>query len=157
MNYRKKIEQYMNEQISVGGKLLKELLASLDTLIEKINNDASIGDEVWGKSLNYLALDNNKLIGFLSIRYDLPQSLVDIYGHIGYGVRPTERRKGYAKEMLKSALPFCREINLENVLITCIDDNIGSEKTIIANGGIYDSTVYEPDEKVNLKRYWINI
>lgn len=60
--------------------------------IEKINNDANIGDKDWGKSLTYLLLDSNKLIELLSIRYDLPKHLVDIYGHIGYGVRPSERR-----------------------------------------------------------------
>ena len=59
--------------------------------------------------------------------------------------------------MLHTALPYCRELGLEKVLITCIDSNIGSEKTIRANGGIYESTVYEPDEKVNLKRFWITL
>jgi predicted acetyltransferase len=93
----------------------------------------------------------------LQVRHYFNDYLSKFGGHIGYSIRPSERRKGYAKEMLKSVLPFCREINLENVLITCIEDNIGSEKTIIANGGIYESTVYEPNEKVNLKRYWINI
>ena len=49
------------------------------------------------------------------------------------------------------------EINLEKVVITCSENNVGSEKTILANSGVYESTAYEPDEKVNLKRYWINI
>ena len=65
--------------------------------------------------------------------------------------------KYYTKEMLKSALSFCKEIGIERALITCDDDNIGSEKTIIANGGIYESTVYEPDEKVYIKRFWIDL
>ena len=57
--------------------------------------------------------------------------------------------------MLKMALPFCGSIGLDKVLITCNDDNIGSEKVMLANGGEYESTVFEPEEGVNLKRYWI--
>ncbi len=63
--------------------------------------------------------------------------------------------KGYASQMLKTALPKCKELGIEKVLITCIDNNEGSRKTILANGGLYESTVYEPDEKVSLERYWI--
>jgi predicted acetyltransferase len=78
-------------------------------------------------------------------------------GHIGYSVRPSARRKRYAKEMLKAALPFCREIGLAKVLISCIDGNVGSEKTILANGGVYESTVHEPNEDRDLKRFWIEL
>ena len=59
--------------------------------------------------------------------------------------------------MLKAALPFCKEIGLEKVLVSCIDGNIGSEKTILANGGVYESTVHEPNSDRDLKRFWIEI
>ena len=93
----------------------------------------------------------------LQIRHCFNDYLEKFGGHIGYSVAPSERRKGYATEMLKAALPKCRELGLDKVLITCIDHNVGSRKTILANGGIYESTVYEPDEKVNLERYWIDL
>ncbi len=54
--------------------------------------------------------------------------------------------------MLKTALPFCREIGIDKVLIACVDGNIASEKTILANGGVYESTVYKPNKNRNLKR-----
>ena len=57
--------------------------------------------------------------------------------------------------MLKMALPFCKSIGLDKVLITCNDNNVCSEKTILANGGVYESTIYEPDEGINLKRFWV--
>ena len=57
--------------------------------------------------------------------------------------------------MLKAALLVCRELGIEKVLITCIRENEGSRKTILNNGGVYDATVYEPDENVFLERYWI--
>ena len=98
---------------------------------------------------------DNRLIGMIQIRHYFNDYLSKFGGHIGYSVRPSERRKGYAKEMLKMALPYCKEIGLDKVLITCIDSNEASEKTIRSCGGVYESTIYEPDEKVNLKRFWI--
>ena len=127
-------EHYNNNEQEISAS---NMLTSMkwEDWIEKINNDANIGDKDWGKSLTYLALDNNKLIGLLSIRYDLPQSLVDIYGHIGYGVRPNERRKGYAYKMLKYALLECKKTGMNSVILGCYEDNIGSVKTIINNNG----------------------
>ena len=100
---------------------------------------------------------DNKLVGMLQVRHCFNDYLEKYAGHIGYSVRPSERCKGYAKEMLKMALPFCREIGLDRVLITCAVGNVGSEKTILANGGVYESTVYEPNEKEYLKRFWITL
>lgn len=91
----------------------------------------------------------------LQIRHCFNYYLEKFGGHIGYSVAPSERRKGYASQMLKTALPKCKELGIEKVLITCIDNNEGSRKTILANGGLYESTVYEPDEKVSVERYWI--
>ena len=100
---------------------------------------------------------DGRLLGMLQIRHCFNDYLSQFGGHIGYSVRPSERRKGYAKEMLKKALPFCRELGLDKVLITCLDGNLGSEKTILANGGVYESTVHEPNDDRDLKRFWITI
>ena len=101
--------------------------------------------------------EDNKIVGMLQIRHFLNDYLKKFGGHIGYSVAPSERRKGYASLMLKNALPECEKLGIEKVLITCVDNNIGSRKTILANGGVYESTVYEPDEKVSLEKYWINL
>ena len=100
---------------------------------------------------------DNKVLGFLQIRHEFNDYLSQFGGHIGYSVRPCERRKGYAKQMLRMALPYCREIGLDKVLITCTDGNVGSEKTIHANGGVYESTVHEPNSDRDLKRFWITL
>ena len=105
----------------------------------------------------FVRKSDNRLVGMLQARHKFNDYLEKYAGHIGYSVRPSERRKGYAKEMLKMALPFCREIGLDKVLISCIDGNIGSEKTILANGGVYESTVHEPNDNVDLKRFWITL
>ncbi len=103
----------------------------------------------------FVRKSDNRLCGMIQIRHTFNDYLEKFGGHIGYSVRPSERRRGYAKEMLKMVLPFCKGIGLNKVLVTCIDGNIASEKTILANGGEYESTVFEPKEEVYLKRFWI--
>ncbi|MBQ7337455.1 MAG: GNAT family N-acetyltransferase [Clostridia bacterium] len=105
----------------------------------------------------FVRKSDNRLVGMLQVRHRFNEYLEKYAGHIGYSVRPSERRRGYAKQMLQAALPFCREIGLDRVLISCIDGNIGSEKTILANGGVYESTVHEPDSNIDLKRFWITL
>lgn len=102
--------------------------------------------------------DNQKLLGLIQIRLVLKGYLISFGGHIGYCVRPTQRRKGYAKAMLEQALAVCKDEGLKKVLVTCLEDNIGSEKTILCCGGVYDKTVYDNlNYKANMKRYWITI
>ena len=93
----------------------------------------------------------------IQVRYYFNDFLEKYGGHIGYSVRPTERRKGYAKRMLGEALLFCKELGISKILVTCLSDNEGSRKTILANGGIYESTVKLPDSDEYLERYWIDI
>lgn len=100
---------------------------------------------------------DNRLVGMIQVRHRFNEYLEKYAGHIGYSVRPSERRKGYAKRMLALTLPFCKELGINRVLISCIDGNIASEKTILANGGKYESTVYESGEDIYLKRFWIEL
>ena len=100
---------------------------------------------------------DNKLVGMIQVRHYFNEYLEKYAGHIGYSVRPSERRKGYAKEMLKMTLQFCREIGLDKIMISCVEGNIGSEKTILANGGVYEYTVHERNNDKKLKRFWINL
>ena len=103
----------------------------------------------------YLRESDRKIVGMIQVRHELNDYLARFGGHIGYSVRPDERRKGYAAQMLADVLPYCRALGLENVLITCLETNEGSRRTILKNGGAYDSSVREPDEACDIQRYWI--
>lgn len=98
---------------------------------------------------------DNKVVAMIQVRHYFNEYLEKYAGNIGYSTRPGERRKGYAKEMLRLTLPFCREIGLDRVLISCEPGNQASRRTILNNGGVYECTVHEPGEDIDLERYWI--
>ena len=100
---------------------------------------------------------DGRVLGMLQVRHTLNDYLKNYAGHIGYSVRPSERRKGYAKWMLRQGLAFCRSIGLSRVMISCEPENEGSRRTILSCGGVYDSTVHEPEEDIDLERYWIDL
>lgn len=101
---------------------------------------------------------DNALVGMLQVRHYFNDYLEKYAGHIGYSVRPSERRKGYATEQLRQALIWCKEeLGLEKVLITCYDTNEPSRRTILKAGGVYEGTSLEPDKGKNLERYWIRV
>ena len=101
---------------------------------------------------------DGKLVGMLQVRHYLSDYLEQFGGHIGYSVRPSERRKGYGKEQLRQALIWCKEeLGLDKVLITCLADNEASRRTILAHGGVYENTVHEPDDNEDIERYWITL
>ena len=98
-----------------------------------------------------------RILGMLQLRHELNEYLEKYAGHIGYSVRPSERRKGIAAWMLGAVLPYCRQIGLSRVMIACEPWNEGSRRTILANGGVYEKTVHEPEEDIDLEQYWIEL
>lgn len=106
----------------------------------------------------YFALDRerNIFVGAVNIRHRLNDSLLITGGHIGDGIRPSERRKGAATQMIALALEKCRELGIDRVLMTCDSDNIGSAKSIIRNGGVLENEVISEDG-VPVQRYWIQL
>lgn len=105
----------------------------------------------------YVRESDKRIVGMIQVHHYFNDFLEKYAGNIGYSVRPSERRKGYAKQMLHDCLPYCREIGLSRVLISCVDSNEASRKTILSNGGKYESTVFEPKSSVYLERYWIDL
>lgn len=102
-----------------------------------------------------LDLDRNIFVGAVSIRHYLNEELIQYAGHIGDGIRPSERGKGYGTAMIKLALEECKKLGIMDVLMCCLKDNHASAKTIINNGGILENEILE-DGKL-LQRYWIKL
>ena len=107
-----------------------------------------------------IRIKDNKLVGMIEFRHELNEFLLQYGGHIGYSVHPNERKKGYAKEMLRLMLIKCKQYGKERVLVNCDKDNIASSKTMIANGAVLENEVIDT---VNLtksgiiQRYWIKL
>lgn len=105
----------------------------------------------------YVREQDQKVVGVIQIRHRLNAFLEQYGGHIGYSVCPSERRKGYAVQMLQQVLPYCSTLGLTRVLVCCVQGNEGSRRTILRCGGVYESTVYCPERDVYLQRYWIDL
>jgi len=103
----------------------------------------------WVPSTTRWYADGDTYLGRIAIRHDLTPSLREIGGHIGYDIRRTARRRGYATAMLRAALPVAAAIGIDPALITCDTDNIGSRKVIEACGGVLE------DERHGKLRYWV--
>ena len=94
------------------------------------------------------------LVGRVSVRFTLTPWLRDFGGHVGYGVRPAHRRRGYASAMLRQALVVARAEGVDPVLVTCDDGNTGSATVIERAGGVLEDV--RPDPAGGAKRrYWI--
>ena len=133
--------------------MVEEWLADL----EKRENPATCPEGFVPSSV-YLAVreSDDKVVGIIDLRHHIDHPILGLWGgHMGYSVRPGERCKGYAKEMLRLNLLNCREMGISKVMVSCYSWNLASEKVILANGGVFEKTVDIDDGQI--KRYWINL
>ncbi len=162
--YLQQVWEYKQEFLAAGSSMdgtgpLRKVGSAREWLEWVRANEAmQEATEKWVPATQFILMRENddKLVGMLQVRHCLNGYLEKYAGHIGYSVRPGERRKGYAKAMLKEALKFCKdELGLEKVLITCYPHNEGSRRTILSCGGVYEYTIHEPEENEDLERYWV--
>lgn len=106
-------------------------------------------------STYWLMNEAGRMLGAVNIRHELNETLLLFGGHIGYGIRPSERRKGYATQLLQMSLEKIKVLGVHRVLLTCDKDNVASAKTIVNNGGILENEIETP-ERVT-QRWWITV
>lgn len=105
----------------------------------------------------YWIMDEDEYVGRISLRHALNDKLRRFGGHIGYEVRPTRRREGHGKRALTLMLDIARKHNLDKVMLTCDDSNIGSQKIIQANGGVHEDTIMVDGRDIPTMRWWIDL
>jgi len=106
---------------------------------------------------DFWLVDNDQYIGRVSIRHTLTDHLLNIGGHIGYDIRPSQRHKGYGTKILELALPKAKELGIDKLLLTCDETNIPSRKIIEANGGVFEDKRPNPHGGSDKLRYWIQL
>lgn len=151
--------EYNSEINGVGG--LNRYLDNYEDWLKKLENDYTMipnGQRVPARTYFLVRESDNKIVGMSNLRLSLTEWLLENGGHIGYCIRPTERRKGYNKINLYLSLLESKKYGLDNVLLTASENNLGSVKTIEALGGILENKIpdYE-DENILMGRYWINV
>lgn len=165
MEYDQAIQQFRQEFLEYEGSMdgcgsLRKFDRTQDWLdqVQLLQNPQTVPDGLVPMTQYiYVRETDQKIIGVIQIRHHFNTFLEKYSGHIGYSVCPSERRKGYATQMLRSVLPKCRELGIERVLISCVQGNAGSRGVILNNGGVYESVVFEPERQVYLERYWIDL
>lgn len=179
------MEKYYFEEVSLSRK--KEILEYLDEFVEYKSDINGMGfiynifegytfedaleiclklsEKEYAKSLNrpcsrtllFIRKSDNKIIGSTNIRWDLPEHMIKFGSHIGYSIRPTERRKGYSKIQLFIALLEAQKLKLDNVILACDVNNIGSNKTIKSLGGVLKKCEVDPYDNILTNLYVINV
>ena len=110
-----------------------------------------------GKTFLLIRKNDNKIIGCANLRWNLTKKVLKFGGHIGYSIRPTERRKGYNKINLYLILKEAKKIGLDKVMLDCSANNLGSDKTIKALGGVLERCEIDPWDNELTNVYWIDI
>jgi predicted acetyltransferase len=154
----------VQEFVSRGEKLIPFVLefpaADADGLM-RLFQDAKTGiglpEGFVPHSTFWLVRNGECVLGVSNLRHRLTPKLEREGGHIGYGVRPSERRKGYGTRLLHETLVAAKARGISRALLTCARTNRGSVQVIRRNGGVFDSEEFLPDRKEVVQRYWIDL
>lgn len=158
--YRGQLNEMMEEWTQTGENIVPYAIRRLDyrnfeNYLENLEVKDTSGGLVPDSTFFCLDEERNIFVGAVNIRHDLNEYLLRSGGHIGDGVRPSERRKGVATAMIALALEECRRLGMNRVLMVCDKDNVGSARSIQKNGGVLENEIL--DDGVWEQRYWIDL
>lgn len=151
-----KLDQIINHTNNSPRIIFKNDYHNFNNYIKNLELNELNEDNVPNSVFFLLDEERNILLGAINIRHYLNEYFFKYVGYIGYGIRPSERGKGYATEMLRLGLIECKKLEINKVLIVCYKSNIASSKVIIKNGGILENEFIDEDDKIR-QRYWINV
>jgi Predicted acetyltransferase len=154
----------VEEFIAAGDKLVPFVLAfdndDFDAFLARLDACARgeglppgfVAHSTW-----WLVRDASEVVAVSNLRHALTAALLREGGNIGYGVRPSARRRGFGTAILAKSLTQAAKLGLGRVLVTCAATNPGSVKVIVRNGGIFESEEYLSDRNEVVQRYWIDV
>lgn len=159
-SYKKQYLEMMDDWRSTGEPLvpfcLKYDTADFEEFVKLTNSFMKVQDKGFvNHSTFWLITDDDRIAGVSNLRHYLNENLLLEGGHIGFGIRPSFRRKGYASVILSLTLLEAKKLNIDKALLTCDKSNIASSKTILKNGGVlWKEHLYKDVMKQN---YWIDL
>ena len=151
-----KLDQEINHTNHSPWAIFKNDYHDFDNYLQNLELKEPVDGKVPDSVFFLLDEESNRLLGAVNIRHCLNEYLLKYAGHIGDGIRPSERGKGYGSEMIRLALIECKKLGIDKVLMVCDKSNIASAKTIIKNGGILENEFMDEDGEIQ-QRYWINL
>ncbi|MBL7134214.1 MAG: GNAT family N-acetyltransferase [Phycisphaerae bacterium] len=158
---RKQFLEMADEWRSSGDDRYKDALADFDAYVAKLRAEKKTKDlpaDHVPQTTFWLVGEDNRVIGVSRLRHSLTSVLKERGGHIGYEIRPSERRKGYGTEILRLSLAKARQMGLSRAMVTCDDDNVASVRIIERNGGKKaGTTVSKEPPRPPHSQYWIDL
>lgn len=156
--YISQLNEMMDEWTKTGEKIIPWSIRKcdyhdIDKYIDSLEVKEPYDNYVPDSTFFCLDTERDIFIGAVNIRHYLNDKLIISDGHIGDGIRPSERGKGFGTKMVALAIKECRKMGIKNILMCCDKDNIASVRTVIKNGGVLENEI--DDEGVIVQRYWI--
>ena len=163
---KEEIIEYINEFVQYNSDI--NGTGSLDKILEGYTFEEALerclnmeikgfSERCQSKTFLLIRENDNKIVGTINVRWNLNEEMLKFGGHIGYGIRPTERRKGYNKINLYLGMIEAQKIGLEKVMLGCDVENIASNKSIEALGGELERTEVDPYDGILTNIYWLNV
>ena len=163
------IIEYINEFVEYNSEI--NGTGGLDKIIEgytfeqALERCLSMEDANYAKKINrcqsktFLLIreNDNRIVGTINVRLNLTEAMKRFGGNIGYGIRPTERRKGYNKINLYLGMQEAKKLGLDRVMLDCDVNNLGSDRTLKALGGVLERTEVNPEDNILTNVYWFDV
>jgi predicted acetyltransferase len=160
LSHRSFVEEFRSKGERVVPWIADEPYQTFDEYVKKLlaaANGVGLPHGFLPHSTFWLIDSRREIVAISNLRHGLTEGLLRYGGHVGYGVRPSARRKGYATEVLRQTLLKARQLGLRKVRLTCDKDNVASCRTILRNGGEFDDEEFIPEHQRTTVRYWINL